>query len=139
MTKGEQRFNAVKDGYIKDFNRTNRKSLASLYYEGGYVHIVSPIGETTHHSKYKIGEFETMAATLSLRKTLRPLRPVAKLVYVTLVTRVIVDESDDEVAIMAKAKKGFQAKIDNDELVENILKIKKDKECPHGTFSSDSF
>lgn len=133
MTKGEKRFNAVKDGYIKDYNRLNRVPLLNLFYKGGLVHVVNNLTTSTH----KIGEFEEMCVRLSLRKTIKPLKPVAKLVYITLVTRVIVDESDDEVAIIGKAKKGFQAKIDNDELTENIVKIKKDKECPYGTLVND--
>lgn len=137
MTKGEKRFNAVKDGYIKDYNRTNRQPLKKLFYKDGYVHLVSPLGESEYSSKYKISEFETMCATMSLRKDLKPLKPVAKLVSITLITRVIVDESDDEVAILGKAKRGFQAKIDNNELLDNLDSIEDDKELPYGTLAND--
>ena len=133
MTQGEKRFNAIKDEYIKHYNRLNRVPLLNLFYKGGLVHVISNIMPTT----YKIGKFEEMCITLSLCKDLKPLKPVAKLVSITLTTRVIVDESDDEVAILDKAKRGFQAKLDNNELLDNLESIEDDKELPYGTLAND--
>lgn len=55
---------------------------------------------------------------------------VAKLIAVSLLTRVIVDETASDDEIIAKAKSKFIDKI-NDELGENIEYIAPDTECPY--------
>lgn len=62
---------------------------------------------------------------------------VAKLVMVSLMTRVIVDHDATEEKIMEAAKEGFRAKIDNDELIENIEEIRYDVDCPFGKIKRD--
>jgi hypothetical protein len=56
---------------------------------------------------------------------------VAKLVTVTLVTRVIVDVNETDEDTIAEAKQGFQHKVDNDELLDNLISIEIDTECPY--------
>lgn len=55
---------------------------------------------------------------------------VAKLVYVTLLTRVIVEENADQQAIMEKAVPKLSETL-MDSPFENIEKIVDDKECPY--------
>ena len=55
---------------------------------------------------------------------------VAKLVYVSLMTRVIVEESATEDDIIKAAKPQFIEKIGTD-LGDNIESIEDDEECPH--------
>lgn len=62
---------------------------------------------------------------------------VAKLVMVSLVTRVIVDESATEDQIISASYKGFQAKIDNRELGDNLESIEDDEEVPYGEALDD--
>lgn len=62
---------------------------------------------------------------------------VAKLVMVSLMTRVIVDENATDDQIIAASYKGFQAKIDNRELGDNIESIENDEEVPYGEAPSD--
>jgi hypothetical protein len=61
---------------------------------------------------------------------------VAKLVYYTFVTRVVVEEkaSDDEIIIASK--KNMLIKVQS-ELGENLEEICDDEECPIGTFETD--
>jgi hypothetical protein len=61
---------------------------------------------------------------------------VAKIVCVSLMTRVIVDEdaTDEQIAELAKGK--FIEKIEG-ELLENLEEIYYDEECPVGTFEED--
>lgn len=53
---------------------------------------------------------------------------VAKLVTIELITRVIVDENATDEEIVEAAKAGFQEKLDNNELLENLESIKDDTE-----------
>lgn len=62
---------------------------------------------------------------------------VAKLVCVSLMTRVIVDEDATQDEIINASYKGFQAKIDNRELGDNLESVEDDAECPFGTFDDD--
>jgi hypothetical protein len=62
---------------------------------------------------------------------------VAKLVMVSLMTRVIVDENATEDQIIAASYKGFQAKIDNRELGDNLESIEDDEELPYGEAPED--
>lgn len=56
---------------------------------------------------------------------------VAKLVTVSLMTRVIVDEDATDEQILDAAKPRFQAKLDNNELMDNLEEIYDDDECPY--------
>lgn len=56
---------------------------------------------------------------------------VAKLVYIDLVVRVIVDENATEEEIAAASYHKVQALINNRELGENITNIKIDTEVPY--------
>jgi hypothetical protein len=55
---------------------------------------------------------------------------VAKLVYVSLVTRVIVDENASDTEILMKAQSKFIEKIEN-EIHEHLESIEDDTECPY--------
>lgn len=56
---------------------------------------------------------------------------VAKLVTITLITRVIVDVNETDEDTLAEAKQGFQYKLNNDELSENLISIEIDTEYPY--------
>lgn len=56
---------------------------------------------------------------------------VAKLVTITLITRVIVDVNETDEDTLAEAKQGFQYKLNNDELSENLISIEIDTESPY--------
>jgi hypothetical protein len=62
---------------------------------------------------------------------------IAKLVTVSLMTRVVVDENATDEQILDQAKANFQEKIDNNELGDNLEEIVDDTECPFGTFQED--
>ena len=62
---------------------------------------------------------------------------VAKLVMVSLMTRVIVDENSTDEQILEKAKARFQAKLDNNELMDNLESIEDDEELPYGEALED--
>lgn len=61
---------------------------------------------------------------------------VAKIVCVSLMTRVIVDENATDKEIVELAKGKFTKKIEG-ELLENLDEIYDDEECPIGTFEED--
>jgi|15BtaG_2_1085339.scaffolds.fasta_scaffold01870_8 hypothetical protein len=62
---------------------------------------------------------------------------VAKLVYYSFMTRVVVDEDATESQIVLASKKNMLAKV-NIELGENLEEISSDDECPFGTFPADN-
>lgn len=66
---------------------------------------------------------------------------VAKLVCVSLMTRVIIEDNlteEQELNEIAKqAKSAFVDKIMNDAIGDHIESIEEDEECPYGTFDSD--
>jgi hypothetical protein len=66
---------------------------------------------------------------------------VAKLVMVSLMTRVIVDdnltEEQELEQIAEQAKAAFVDKIMNDGIGDHLESIEDDEECPFGTFESD--
>lgn len=64
---------------------------------------------------------------------------IAKLVAVSFLTRVIVDENATTEEILEASKQGFIAKVVNSELEDNLEYIKDDTECPFGTFDTDKF
>ena len=64
-------------------------------------------------------------------------KKVAKLVYFSMMTRVVVDENATDEEIIKACYPNIQAKIDNKELGENIEDIEDDGECPFGTFDYD--
>tara|TARA_R110000796_G_scaffold1673_4_gene6977 strand:+ start:1092 stop:1817 length:726 start_codon:yes stop_codon:yes gene_type:complete len=64
-------------------------------------------------------------------------KQVAKLVAVSLLTRVIVDEDASDEDILDKAKTKFQDKLNNNELDDNLEYIEDDTECPYGTLIGD--
>ncbi len=64
------------------------------------------------------------------------MRKVAKLVRVTLITRVVVDEDATEKQIIDASKRMVKLKV-QDELSENLDSIEDDEECPIGTFDTD--
>lgn len=55
---------------------------------------------------------------------------VAKLVLVSLMTRVIVDDTDDEAAVLSATRPRLIRKINTD-LEDNIESIEDDTECPY--------
>jgi hypothetical protein len=63
---------------------------------------------------------------------------VAKLIEVSLMVRVIVDENATEEQIIAASYDKFQDKLDNRELGDNLVSIEDDTECPFGSFDSDN-
>jgi hypothetical protein len=62
---------------------------------------------------------------------------VAKLVMVSLMTRVIVDENATDEQIIEASYSGFQAKLDNRELGDNLESIEDDEEIPYGEAPDD--
>lgn len=66
-------------------------------------------------------------------------KKVAKLVTTTLITRVIVDKNATEDQIVKAAKPNYIAKLNNNELGENIEKVVDDKECPFGSLPKDFY
>ena len=67
---------------------------------------------------------------------------VAKLVMVSLMTRVIVDdnltEEQELEEIAEQARAAFVDKIMNDGIGAHLESIEDDEECPFGTFESDN-
>lgn len=61
---------------------------------------------------------------------------VAKLVKVSLITRVIVEENATDEEVLQKSALAFKYKV-NEELSENLDSIEPDVECPFGTFWTD--
>ena len=57
---------------------------------------------------------------------------VAKLVLVSLMTRVIVEDTATDEEILAIARPKFHAIVEN-ELMENLESIADDTECPYGS------
>jgi hypothetical protein len=64
------------------------------------------------------------------------MRKVAKLVYYSFATRVVVDESSTEDDIIRASKMKILEKVQT-ELGENLEEIIDDEECPIGTFDTD--
>lgn len=62
---------------------------------------------------------------------------VAKLVLISLMTRVIVEDTDTDEQVSAKALPQFKHILDVDGM-ENIEEIYEDEECPFGTFDDDN-
>jgi hypothetical protein len=62
---------------------------------------------------------------------------VAKIVAVSFITRVVVDEDDSLETIASIAEKSIIAKIGNNEFIENIEDVFEDKECPFGSLEKD--
>jgi hypothetical protein len=63
---------------------------------------------------------------------------VAKIVCVSLMTRVIVDENATDEEIVNVAKDNFKKKVEG-ELMDNLEEIYDDEECPIGTFEDDVY
>ena len=59
---------------------------------------------------------------------------VAKLVYVSMVTRVVVDENATDEQILEAAKANFIEKVQT-ELGEHLEEIIDDEECPFGSIN----
>jgi hypothetical protein len=64
-------------------------------------------------------------------------KKVAKLVVVSFITRVIVDENATDMEIIEAAKPRILEKIHKNEIGENLEEIMDDKECPFGTMPED--
>lgn len=66
---------------------------------------------------------------------------IAKLVCVSLMTRVIVEDnlSEDKLLeeAMKQARPQFIDKIENDGLADHLESLEDDEECPFGTFDTD--
>lgn len=61
---------------------------------------------------------------------------VAKLIYYSFVTRVVVEDDATEQDIITESKRKILEKVNN-ELGENLEEIVDDEECPVGTFETD--
>ena len=57
---------------------------------------------------------------------------IAKLVYVSIGTRIIVDDTDDEETIMKKARPQFVKALQEDGLLDHVESIEDDEEIPFG-------
>jgi type III secretion system FlhB-like substrate exporter len=55
---------------------------------------------------------------------------VARLVTISLTTRVIVEDTATDEEILQEAKENYLNKIYNDELLENLMEINEDEEMP---------
>ncbi len=62
---------------------------------------------------------------------------VAKLVSVSLMTRVIVEEDATDEQIMEVAIPRLSNNLFNDGILDNVEDIKDDTECPFGAFDKD--
>lgn len=62
---------------------------------------------------------------------------VAKLVEVSLLVRVIVDENATEDQIIAATYPKLQDKLDNREVGDNVVSIEDDEEIPYGEALTD--
>lgn len=62
---------------------------------------------------------------------------VAKLVYVSLMTRVIVNDTDDEETIMKKARPQLVEKLEQEGLFDHVESIEDDEEIPFGKGYND--
>jgi hypothetical protein len=61
---------------------------------------------------------------------------VAKLVLVSFMTRVVVEDTATEDEIIAASRSNFAKKVQT-ELGDNIEEINDDEECPYGTFEGE--
>jgi hypothetical protein len=64
------------------------------------------------------------------------MKKVAKLVYYSFVTRVVVEKGASDDDIIRASKKSMLDRVQND-LGENLEEIENDEECPCGTFATD--
>ena len=62
---------------------------------------------------------------------------VAKLVYVSIGTRIIVDDTDDEETIMKKARPQLVKALQEDGLLDHVESIEDDEEIPFGKGYND--
>lgn len=62
---------------------------------------------------------------------------VAKLVCVSIMTRVIVNDTDDEEAIMKKARPQLVEKLQQEGLLDHVESIEDDEEIPFGKGYND--
>ena len=62
---------------------------------------------------------------------------VAKLVYVSIGTRIIVDDTDDEETIMKKARPQLVKALQEDGLLDHVESIEDDEERPFGKGYND--
>lgn len=60
----------------------------------------------------------------------------ALLVSVNFITRVVVDEANED-ELLNQVSNNLIAKIQNNEVSENIDNIKEDTECPYGSLDCD--
>ena len=61
---------------------------------------------------------------------------VAKLVMVSMMTRIVVEENATDEQMLEASKAAFLEKI-NTEICEHLEQIVDDTECPFGTFDTD--
>lgn len=59
------------------------------------------------------------------------MKKVAKLVTVSFITRVVVDEDATNEEILETAKPNYIEKLNNNELLDNLDRIEDDTECPY--------
>jgi len=62
---------------------------------------------------------------------------IAKLVYVSIGTRIIVDDTDDEETIMKKARPQLVKALQEDGLLDHVESIEDDEEIPFGKGYND--
>jgi len=62
---------------------------------------------------------------------------IAKLVCVSLMTRIIVDEDATEEQMMEQARPQLIEKLQEDGLLDHVENIEDDEECPFGIFNED--
>lgn len=65
------------------------------------------------------------------------MKKVAKLVCVSLMTRIVVDENATEEQMMELARPQLIEKLQEDGLLDHVESIEDDEECPFGTFVDD--
>lgn len=138
------------------FACTDYTSFTSTLYQLGDIVIKeredgNPIGVILQvHDEFEFGtdmfgnccDDEIRLATMEEIEKHRPdvvpelVKPVAKLVTVSLCTRVIVDENATDLEILEACKSNFVARVEL-ELGENLESITDDTECPYGTFDTD--
>lgn len=102
---GEQRFNDIKDEYIKQYKRINNKDV-TLKYEKGFVVII--IKDSLFRHRYRVSEFEVMTKNIALRPDYSPEKPPVKKTFETILKPEEVIKEDGGQAMIFTASTPFE-------------------------------
>lgn len=102
---GEQRFNAIKDEYIKQYKRVNNKNI-DLKYEKGFAVFI--INNSLFNHKYRISELETMTKNIATRPDYSPEKPYEHKIFETILKPEEVLKEDGGQAMVFTVSDPFQ-------------------------------